>query len=69
MLKIIHEYMILLSFSQSDYDKLFFRIRTIEATVTGSRRHEVKRVRLFQKHTYTLTRTLTISFYITSKDA
>lgn len=38
----------------SDYDKSFFRFPTIEATVTDSRRHEVKRIRLFQKHTYSL---------------
>lgn len=43
-----------MSFAQSDYDKSFFKIHTIETTVAGSRRHKVKRIRLFQKHTYSL---------------
>lgn len=47
----------------SDYHKSFFRIPTIEATVTDSRRHKVKRIRLFQKHTYSLNHDPHISLY------
>ena len=52
-----------MSFTHSNYDKPFFRIHTIEASVVGSRRHKVKRIGLFQKHTYSLNRDPHISLY------